>query len=421
MATIEVVRPEEERRRRVMGIFLAVMAVLAAILLLALNPSLLVALTSDREGQALFSSSTLAPGAAATGQLTLANEGLLPLDYRVSVGAGSDEQSNHVVLRIRRQGEAGFLYQGPATARSIPIGRLLPGQRDTLLLSLQAPTSQATSSIPINNTFTWVGRSPGIGYWWWLLVVALALALAAFLLPRLLDLYARIRRLKPLPFELYWRVPLILAVLLAATLVPLTGVSLSSVNAQSSNPANIFAIGTIALTDRAPTGTTCISVPGRDGTNLAGSRCDAIFDFARMGPGNQHRATVTIRNLGTVPVGQLLLWTDGCTSANPSGEPAHGSADLCPLVLMGIHDDSHNYCYFPVGQPGECPVLQGTPGSVAAFTAAHPQGQPVSLNPAGLGEGIVFSFTLSLDPSAGNDAQGRALASNYYWEIISAT
>lgn len=423
MATIDLrtgQRRDEESRRRFAGILLSFLAILAALVLLAVNPSLLVALTSDREGQALFQASTLAPGGAVQGNLTLANEGLLPLDYKVNVSAGPEEAAAGTFMRIRNLSTGAWAYQGPITGRSIALGRLLPGQRVAINVILQAPPSQATSSIPINDTFTWTGRSPGIGYWWWLVLIAAVVAAAAFAGPRLLDLVARLRRLPPLPFELYWRVPLILAILLIACLVPLTGISLSSVNAESQNPANTFAIGTLALSDRSPTGTTCISVPGASGSGTTNSRCDAIFNFTKMAPGgNASHGSVTVRNLGTVPVSQLLLWTDGCSTGDAVQVAAHGQGDLCPVVIMSIHDDTHNACVFPASAAGQCPLLPQA-GTVAAFAAAHGQGQGLSLNPEGLGAGITYSFSLVLDPTAGNADQGRALFANFNWMIVSA-
>lgn len=411
---------ERENRRRRNGILLASLAILAAIVLLAVNPSLLVALTSDREGQALFGASTLAPGGSVQGNLTLANEGLLPLDYKVNVSAGPEEAAAGTFMRIRNLSTGAWAYQGPITGRSIALGRLLPGQRVQIAVVLQAPPSQATSSIPINDTFTWTGRSPGVGYWWWLVLVAAVVAAAAFAGPRLLDLVARLRRLPPLPYELYWRVPLILAILLLACLVPLTGMSLSSVNAESQNPANTFAIGTLALSDKSPSGTTCISVPGPSGAPSVNSRCDAIFSLTKMAPGGSAgRGSVTIRNLGTVPVSQLLLWSDGCGTGDAAQVAAHGGGDLCPVVMMSIHDDTHNACVFPGSAAGECPLVPQA-GTVGAFAAAHGQGQGLALSPQGLGAGITYTFSLALDPAAGNSDQGRALFTSFYWLIVSA-
>ena len=54
--------PGWRRPSRVLGIAFALAALVAAIALLATNPRLLVALTSDREGQALLPASTLEPG-----------------------------------------------------------------------------------------------------------------------------------------------------------------------------------------------------------------------------------------------------------------------------------------------------------------------------------------------------------------------
>lgn len=399
--------------QRTAGILLAAVALLAAIALLAISPRVLVSLSSDRDGQPLLPAGTVAPGGSVTGGLILANEGLLPLRYQLRVQAGEEELAQGVIIRVRRNGAANYLYQGRLSSAPIPIGVLEPGQRDRLEVTLFAPPSQATESIPIDDTFIWTARSPGITDWWWLAAVALVLVLGAFSFPRLLDLAARLRRVSPLPFEWYWRPPLILAIVILAMLVPLSGVSLASVNSQASNPGNVFAVGSIVLGDQTPTGSMCMSVAGGS-TNSGPTRCAAIFNLTNAVPGTQFAGVVTLRNLGTVPISSFQLFApDACQTR--SAAAVAGGADICGRVRMQIHDDSHDRCYFPADQAGPCTASPA--GTLRSFGSTYTAQHPLTLRPDGLGSGIVYRFTVSLDSAAGNDYQGQAAGIDFNWTV----
>lgn len=402
------------RPNRIVGIAFALTAIVAAIALLATNPQLLVALSSDKDGQALLPSSTLAPGGSTTGALLLTNEGLLPLRYDVRVQAGRQELDSGVIIRLRRNEEPNFFYQGAITPEPVDIGFLVPGQHARIEVTLSAPAAGGTAAIPVDDTFVWTAHSPGIDFWWWLLVVALVLVAAAFALPRLLDLYARIRRHPTLRFELFWRAPVALAAVILAMLVPLSGVSLSTINAQASNPGNVFGIGSVVLNDRTPSGTTCISAAGAGGQTANGA-CGAIFQVQGAAPGTAGGGRVTVRNQGTVPVSRFSLWAPAeCANSSPANT-IHGGGDLCQRVQMTIHDDSHDLCYFPDAVAGPCTLRAG--GTMGSFAQRYRPGQPLALSPNGLGGGITYSFRVALDGAAGNEYQGRLATLDFTWEI----
>ena len=410
---VKTTAPRQPRDSRLPGIILALTALVAAVALLATNPHLLVELASDRDGDALLPVSTLAPGSSTTGGLTLANEGLLPLRYDLAVRAGSAERDSGVVLRVRRNGAANYLYQGPIPQHPIPVGTLAPGQRDTLEVTLFAPRTEATNSVPIDETFVWTARSPSVESWLWLLVVAGLLLAIAFAAPRLFALWAdRVRHVR-VPYELYWRAPLILAVICLAMLVPLSSVALASVNSQSANPGSLFGIGALVLSDSTPTRTSCMSISGPAGDTPAGG-CDAIFQFRQGAPGQVGVARVTIRNVGTVPLRDFRVWSSGCTTHPAAGEPAHGTADVCDWVAMAVHDDNHDRCYYPVQRTGACPS-GGSMGDFGRTYRAEASG--LRLDPQGLGAGITFTFTVQVNSNAPNGAQGLEPLMDFHWLV----
>jgi len=406
--------PVGQPRRNLIGVALALIGLAVAVVLLSSDPHLLVALSSDRDGEALLPAGTLAPGQSASGRLILANEGVLPLTYTLAVQGGATPEEGPVLMRIRRTDQSTLLYQGSPPRHPITLGRLLPGQHVQMEVTVVAASSNATYSVPTDYTFIWTGRSPGFTAWWWIIPISLLLAVAAFVMPRLLAFAAWLRTRRPQVAERYWRLPLILALVLLAALVPLTGVSLSSVNAFTVNPGNVFAVGALVLSDRSPSGSTCISVTG--GTGLQSNQCDAIFRFTNQSPGQGGSAKVTIRNVGTVPVGKFELSTDGCRTVDAPDQTFHGTGDLCGKVFLGVHDDNHDLCYYPVRAAGACPV--GPAGTLADFASRY-SNQRLQLAADGLGAGNTYTFSVALDPAARSDVQGRTPVINFFWQVSS--
>jgi hypothetical protein len=398
-----------------LGLLLAVLAIAAAMALLALNPKVLTGFSSDRDRQPLLTDTTLGPGLSTGGAVVLTNQGVLPLRYDLRVTGSAEQAAAGVIMRVRLNDDSNYVYQGPVlTKKPVALGVLLPGQSARVQVTLTARASQSTSSIPVDDTFTWTARSPGLETWWWLVLLAAGLAILAFLLPRLFDLVARARHAAPPPPELFWRLPLILAALILCLLIPLNGVTLGAVNFQSANPGNLFAVGTLVLSDATPSGTTCMSITSDVQQSGPPRACSAIFHFTNGTPGMTRQARITIRNVGTVPVAHFLLWAP-TPCQNTAGSPVHGTADSCEGVVMAIHDDSHDVCVFPAHAGGPCTLLPAS--TMGALGHDFTPAAPLALDPQGLGGGITFTFTVQVSPAAANAAQGLAPMLDLEWQV----
>lgn len=188
--------------------------------------------------------------------------------------------------------------------------------------------------------------------------------------------------------------------ILIASVSLLTGTA-ASLNATTVNPASSFATGKLILSNQVETRNPCLS----EGATVA---CDALFPGLHA-PGVTATARVTIKNVGTVPVSSLSLWSTGCPS---------GATGLCAGTWLTVHDDAHDRCYFPVQAAGACGTA--VHGTYADFVARYSETNPIDLSIDQLGAGIVYSLTATIDPAAGNDLQGKVADLTIYWRVVQA-
>jgi len=196
------------------------------------------------------------------------------------------------------------------------------------------------------------------------------------------------------------RMILTLMILLASVSL-LTGTA-ASLNATTVNPGSSFATGTLILSNQVENRNPCLST----GATVA---CDALFPGLHA-PGVTATARVTIKNVGTVPVASLGIWSSGCRTGS--------AASLCPSTWLTVHDDAHDRCYFPVQAAGACATA--VHGSYADFVSRYSAASPINLSTDQLGAGIVYTLTATIDPEAGNDLQGRVADLTIFWGIVQA-
>ena len=188
--------------------------------------------------------------------------------------------------------------------------------------------------------------------------------------------------------------------ILIASVSLLTGTA-ASLNATTVNPGSSFATGKLILSNQVENRNPCLS----EGATVA---CDALFP-GNHAPGVTATARVTIKNVGTVPVATLGLWSTGCPS---------GASGLCGSTWLTVHDDDHDRCYFPVQATGACGTA--VHGTYADFVARYSETSPIDLSTDRLGSGIVYSLTATIDPAAGNDLQGKVADLTVYWRVVQA-
>jgi hypothetical protein len=205
-----------------------------------------------------------------------------------------------------------------------------------------------------------------------------------------------------------WLRLVLTAMVLVASASLLTGTA-ASLNSTTVNPGTSFEAGDLILSNHAHQSTPCLS----RGTTVT---CDALFP-AVVTPGVPVSTTVTLTNLGTLPVGQLVVWSTACTESTGGGAK-HGSGALCSHTWLTIHDDGHDFCFFPSNAAGACPA--DAHQSYSDFAAKYSQPTPLTLNPDHLGGGNDYTLTATLDPALGNDFQDLRANLAFSWEIVQA-
>lgn len=200
------------------------------------------------------------------------------------------------------------------------------------------------------------------------------------------------------------RLVLTLIALLAAIL--LIGGTAATITTSTVNPGATFSASGPVLVSQVANGAPCQS----QGATVV---CGDLFK-QRLVPGEVYTRVVTIRDAGKFPAGSLQLSSAGCSAGTPA-VPFSGTGDLCVATWLAIHDDAHDVCYFPVRGPGACRLQAG--GTLRDLVTRFGPASPIELSIDQLVTGIPFSIAIELDPSVGNEYQGRASNFSFTWRV----
>jgi len=144
----------------------------------------LVNLTNSRQGQP-FVPGTIAPGGFVTGEVGLANTGLLPISVNLETTSAAGSLPAQVSVKIEDLDAKQFLYVGPLQASMGPLLVLDEGRHARLRVTLVSENPQGTAALPLPLTYSWA-TTPAVPWWWWtpVALVALRLLYLGFRRPR---------------------------------------------------------------------------------------------------------------------------------------------------------------------------------------------------------------------------------------------
>jgi hypothetical protein len=174
-AVIAVDAPTRDRRSWI-SIAVASLILVAVIALAVLH--LLVDMTNSREDKALLPA-VVQPGETVSGDLYLADVGLLPLTYSLQPRepAGTNFPP-HLTLTVQRLDDGAYLYRGPVAATP-DLDTVNPGQSSHLKVSITSDDATQAAAIPIPLIYYWPAR-PVLPWWWSFAALALLVALLGF-------------------------------------------------------------------------------------------------------------------------------------------------------------------------------------------------------------------------------------------------
>ena len=210
-------------------------------------------------------------------------------------------------------------------------------------------------------------------------------------------------------------------VVLAATL----GVaSFATFNAQTNNPGNVFAHGTLVLSNTKQGGVACLSTGGGNTNTNVNTACDQLFNLTVKKPGDSGTANLTLKNVGDVNASSFKVFSPTCTAANATGESYNGTGNPCSVLQVYIQQWTDNTFTTPSaclygGATGNTCNFTDTTKTIGAFSTAYNSTSTGLSIGSGLNAGSSAYVTIGVQsPStADNTYQGRQASLDFDWYI----
>jgi predicted ribosomally synthesized peptide with SipW-like signal peptide len=193
----------------------------------------------------------------------------------------------------------------------------------------------------------------------------------------------------------------------------------ASFNAETTNAGNVFATGTMILSNSVNGATACLSSAANDAAN-ANSSCDVVIDSATINaPGGTVRsAHLTLENTGTIDATALKFWGTGCASVDGTASYTP-TGDLCTAAQITVQETGSNFT-----TPVSCVYGGSTVTNTCDFSAASKtlnalpaSGSPSNLGAMSAGGKRYFVVSMQLPSSATNAVQNKKATFGLAWHI----
>jgi hypothetical protein len=197
--------------------------------------------------------------------------------------------------------------------------------------------------------------------------------------------------------------------------------------AQTTNPNNVFADGTLVLSNKVDTGSACLSTGAGVDTDINdNASCDVAFDLSVQKPGDSATEDLALQDVGSLAASVLKTFGT-CTDGNSAGETYHGTGNPCSEVQFYVQqwaDSGHlavSHClYGGVTVANTCDFSSATKTLRDFVTTYHDAGSGLSagsLAHLGAGDTTWFTIGVKLPSGANNTFQGRAATLALSWHI----
>ena len=198
-------------------------------------------------------------------------------------------------------------------------------------------------------------------------------------------------------------------------------------SAETRNPSNLFANGTLVLSNKVNTNTACLSTGAGTSVDAANtnSNCDAIFNMPLQKPGDSASSNLTIKNVGSL-AGVLSVYSTACVDSVRAGETYSGSANACDKVLIQVQEFSAatrlpsertDCLYGGETVANQCDFSDATKNlsDFAGYSSA-----PLDLGSLAAGADRFYKVAILEPSTVDNSAQGKKANMNIVWHLEQA-
>ncbi|HVW33488.1 MAG TPA: hypothetical protein VHL53_13190 [Acidimicrobiia bacterium] len=229
--------------------------------------------------------------------------------------------------------------------------------------------------------------------------------------------------------KLNLRQKVLLSIGVVAGIAALAGAgTFATFTAQTSNPTNTFANGTLVLSNQVGGNTACLSTGGGT-TDVNDHTCDTLFSLSVKAPGDSSTADLTLKNEGSLGASALEVFSAACTDANAAGENFHGTGSPCGKVQFYVQQYSDDTFTTPSaclygGSPdaGVSCDFSDAAKTLSAFVSAYPDvDHGLDAGPltkvSGAAPSTWIRVGVKLPDDADNTYQGRSASLALNWHI----
>lgn len=208
------------------------------------------------------------------------------------------------------------------------------------------------------------------------------------------------------------------------------GGTYATFNAQTANPGNVWANGTLVLSNKVGTGTTCLSTgAGTNADTNVNANCDALFSGATLRkPNDSATVNVAVRNEGSLNASALKLHSSACTPGDTTGETYKGSGDPCDKVQLYVQKWTDAARTIPAAcvygsaavlTPNTCDFAAtgAEAKTLAAFATANGTATPLNLGGLDTGTSGYYTIGVKLPQTTNNTYQGRKASIDFTWTL----
>jgi predicted ribosomally synthesized peptide with SipW-like signal peptide len=212
-----------------------------------------------------------------------------------------------------------------------------------------------------------------------------------------------------------------LVVIGAAALIG--GGTFASFNAETKNPGNTFATGTLVLSNTKAGGSACLSTGAGTSTDTnVNSSCDTLFALTVRKPGDAGTANLTVKNEGSIDASALKVFSSACANANATGETYNGTGLPCSKVQLYIQQWSDSgfttpsQCvYGGATVTNTCDFSDATKTLTAFTTSYNSSSSGKTVSALSAHTSAYFTIGLKLPADADNTFQGRQASFDLTW------